>query len=105
LYGCATPDSRTGEDNTPIRVRALGITPAEAKQNAIRTAIEQRVGAFILGQRTVENENFREAILNYSSGFVRKYQEVSLARDGDYWIIVLDVWVKDSKIAGALIPH
>ena len=105
LAGCASVDSRAVEDNSPIRVSAIAITPAEAKQNAFRAAIEQKGSAFILGQRTVENDNFHEKILNYSSGFIRKYQEVSLTRDGEFWTIVLDVWVKDSKIAGALIPH
>ena len=105
LAGCSSVDSRAVEDNTPIRVSATGITPADAKQNAIRAAIEQKVGALVVGQRTVENDNFHEKILNYSSGFIRKYDEVSLTRNGEFWVIVLDVWVKDSKIAGALIPH
>ncbi len=55
-----------------------GKTPDEAKQNALRNAIEQAFGAFISSHTEVVNDNLvKDEIISVSNGNIQKYEVIS----------------------------
>jgi hypothetical protein len=100
LAGCAT-GQRSLEG--PVRVTAAGESIEEAKQQAFRKAVELRVGAIILSQRIVVDDDLREKVNNFSSGFVDKHETISIVKRSGLFEVTLDVWVRDSSLAGALV--
>jgi hypothetical protein len=87
----------------PVRVTATGASVEEAKQQAFRKAVELRVGAIILSQRIIVDDDLREKVSNFSSGFVDQHETISIVKRSGLFEVTLDVWVRDSSLAGALV--
>jgi hypothetical protein len=61
-------------------VSGSGVTQEEAKQNALRSAIEQAFGAFISSKTEILNDNLvKDEIVAVSNGNIRKYDIISEA--------------------------
>lgn len=99
FYGCGVAP----KSPTPVRVVAHGETFDAAKSQALRKAVENRVGAIVLSERLVVDDSLVETITNYSSGFVDGYKVIKTEKKGSDWLVTLDVFVQDSKVAKGLL--
>jgi hypothetical protein len=71
--------AKSGDDKTVSLVTTgQGKTQDEAKQNALRNAIEQAFGAFISSHTEVVNDNLvKDEIISVSNGNIQKYEIIS----------------------------
>jgi hypothetical protein len=87
-----------------IRVVGVGKSVEEAKNDAFKHAVNMIVGSALLSEAEVNNNNLtRNDIVNYSSGYIDKYDIVQQSIRGDKVTLVVDVIVKDSKIANRVL--
>lgn len=89
-----------------VTVRSIGKTEAEARTNAFQLAVEHVVGQLILSEQEVSNNQVvRNDIIQYSSGYVSRYDVKMKEAAGNDQILIIDVYVKQSKIADRLVNH
>ncbi len=71
--------AKAGDDKTVSLITSgQGKTKDEAKQNALRNAIEQAFGAFISSHTEVVNDNLvKDEIISVSNGNIQKYEIIS----------------------------
>jgi hypothetical protein len=88
----------------PVRALGLGVTEDAARRHAFQRAIEAKVGALILSEVEVNNYNLRkDEIFDYSSGYVDNFKVVSSEQRAGQWLVEVDVWVSESKIANRIL--
>jgi len=86
-----------------IRVQAQGSTEEEARKQAFRLAVEQAVGTLLVSEsQTINKELLRHNVVNYSSGIIHDFAYIDSYNQPNKVIIMMDVWVKQSKIANRL---
>jgi len=86
-----------------IQVEASAATAELAKQEALRLAVNQAVGALVLAETQIQNQELiRKDLTLYSSGYVEEFQILSEERTGNQTRLIMDVWVAESKIANRL---
>ena len=86
-----------------VTVRVVGRTEAEARQNGFKLAIEYAVGQIVLSESEIKDKNVvRDEIIQYSSGYVTKYEVKERTMERGENILLMDVYVKSSKIADRL---
>tara|TARA_X000000368_G_scaffold395355_1_gene362728 strand:- start:476 stop:1837 length:1362 start_codon:yes stop_codon:yes gene_type:complete len=78
--------SKYDDQKTTIIVSAMGNTIDEAKNNALRSAIEQSFGAFVSSNTESLNEEIKEEIVSITNGNIHKYKIISnvVTEQGDY---------------------
>lgn len=82
-----------------IRVIGEGSTVEQAKENAFRTAVQQRAGAIVLSQRQANNEKLvKDNISLFSAGYVDDFKIIDINQNDSNIRITLDVLVADSKL-------
>lgn len=90
----------------PVRVEGTGRTRTEAKQDAFEKAIGSVVGTAVLSQREHrQNSNIKNDITAYSAGYIDNYTLIDEYLFNGYYTLVMDVYVKPSKIANKLISN
>lgn len=83
-----------------VQVQSTGSSYHQAQQQALEDAVKLAVGALVVSETEVRDQGLhRREILNYSSGFVEKYQVLQRKNSGQEFSVTMDVWVSDSKIA------
>jgi len=88
----------------PFRVQGEGETLQQARQNAFRTAIERAYGSALVSDRqSVNGDLVKNEILNYASGYVADYRLIDTQQKGTRTVVVMDIWVNDSKIADRIL--
>ena len=86
-------------DNKYIRVVGEGTTVEQAKENAFRTAVQQRAGAIVLSERQATNDKLtKDNISLFSAGYVDDFKIIDINQNGSNIKITLDVLVADSKL-------
>jgi hypothetical protein len=90
------------EDKTvTLVVSGQGKTQDEAKQNALRSAIEQAFGTFISSKTEILNDNLvKDEIVSITNGNIQKYELLSegYIPEGDY-SVTLRAFVSISKLS------
>lgn len=87
-----------------IQVQSTAATPALARVEAFKLAVSQAVGALVLAESEVKNnELIRKDIIQYSSGYVEDFKIIQETQVDGGVQIIMDVWVSDSKIADRLL--
>lgn len=87
-----------------VQVKSTATTPALARAEAFKLAVNQAVGALVLAESEVKNnELIRKDIIQYSSGYVEDFKVLKETQVDGSVQIVMDVWVSDSKIADRLL--
>jgi len=82
-----------------IRVTGEATTIEQAKENAFRTAVQQRAGAIVLSERqSVSGKLTKDDISLFSAGYVDDFKIIDINQNGSTIKITLDVLVADSKI-------
>jgi hypothetical protein len=79
LLLCIFSYAKAGDNKTVTLITSgQGKTQEEAKQNALRNAIEQAFGAFISSHTEVVNDNLvKDEIISVSNGNIQKYEIIS----------------------------
>lgn len=79
LLLCVFTYAKAGDNKTVTLITSgQGKTQDEAKQNALRNAIEQAFGAFISSHTEVVNDNLvKDEIISISNGNIQKYEIIS----------------------------
>jgi hypothetical protein len=94
----------TGE--TTVRVESSGRTESEARKEAFKVAVEYAVGSTVTSSSSVDlakQQVNRNEIVSYSAGYVNDFKIVSQSIDNGMITLVVDVWIKKSKIADRLL--
>jgi hypothetical protein len=79
--------SQTSDKTVTLVVSGQGKTQDEAKQNALRSAIEQAFGTFISSKTEILNDNLvKDEIVSVASGNIQKYEVISEVQipNGDF---------------------
>lgn len=85
-----------------VQVQSSGATETEAREQAFRFAVDQAVGSLTLSEITVDKKDLSShTTVNYSSGYIHDFKYVK-KHHSDKVYLVVDVWVKKSKIANRL---
>ena len=79
LFLCVFTYAKAGDNKTVTLITSgQGKTQDEAKQNALRNAIEQAFGAFISSHTEVVSDNLvKDEIISVSNGNIQKYEVIS----------------------------
>ena len=83
-----------------ITVSGSGATQEEAKQNALRNAIEQAFGTFVSSNTEILNDELvKDEIVSIANGNIQKYEVISEVQKPDgYWANTLKVKVSVNKL-------
>jgi major membrane immunogen (membrane-anchored lipoprotein) len=104
LTGCGTTDNSRQHQPVPIRATGVGSSFEDAKENAFKQAIENRIGVLVLSDREVQSYKLlKDEILTYSAGYVDDYAVISQDKAGKKWFVTVDVWVSASKLTSRII--
>lgn len=86
------------------RVKAWGQTTEQARTEALRMGVEKAVGSVINSETHVVDKRLqRHEVINYSAGFVDRYEVVETIMENGLIVMTVDVWVKRSRIANRLL--
>jgi TonB family protein len=84
-------DVQDADKTVSLVVTGQGKTPDEAKQSALRSAIEQAFGAFISSKTEILNDNLvKDEIVSVSNGNIQKFEVLSESKlpDASYSLTV-----------------
>jgi len=82
-----------------VTVTGTGVTPVQAKQDALRSAVEEVVGADIKSNSMVKNGKMvLDKIASNTSGYIKNYKEVDKYKEGPYWHVTLRVEVDENAL-------
>jgi len=88
-----------------IRVQSTAATETQAREQAFALAVDQAIGSLLISETVIgDQEVLRHEIINYSSGFVRDHEYVSVDQSPDGIQLTVDVWVAKSKLSARLTP-
>jgi hypothetical protein len=94
------------EEVFAIRVQARGATDSQARDEALRLAVDRAVGSLMVTNTEMQNgEVTRHEIINYASGYVHDFTVVGRQRVDDEIEVTLDVQVKKSAIADRVLAQ
>lgn len=86
-----------------VQVKGIGRNEAEARKEGFKVAIENAVGSLVLSESQVTNNDVaRRDIIEYSSGYVSRYNVIEKQQQQGQVVVVMDVYVSQSKIANRL---
>ncbi len=93
----------SGEKVYFVKVNGVGKTEKQAREDGFKVAIDNAVGSFILSETETSNNRIqRRDIIEYSSGYVSRYEVLSKQQSSDQIVLTMDVYVSHSKIANRL---
>ena len=82
-----------------IRVTGEATTIEQAKENAFRTAVQQRAGAIVLSEREARMSSLtKDNISVFSAGYINDFKIVDVIQTGSTIRITMDVLVAESKL-------
>lgn len=95
---------RGGEKVYYIEVVGQGATLEQARQNGFRLAVEEAIGSLVASEAEVQNGRLaRDEIINYSAGYVSKFQLIREETGPLGNKVTMQVWVKRSALADRLL--
>ena len=87
-----------------IEVAGDGATTEQARQNGFRLAVEQAIGSLVSSEAEVQNGRLiRDEIINYSAGYVDRFDIVKTEPTSRGSRVTMKVWVKRSALANRLL--
>lgn len=92
------------QDYTQVDVVGEGSTAEQARVDGFRLAVNTAIGSIIATQTESQNQHLtRNEIINYSSGFVDRFEILEQTQSGNRIRLKLRVWVAESKLARRLL--
>ena len=87
-----------------VDVVSQGSTVEQARLEGFRTAVNQAVGSVVATQTQTQNQRLtRDEIINYSSGFVDRFEILEQQDQGNRVQLKMRVWVAESRLAHRLL--
>jgi hypothetical protein len=81
-----------------------GVTVEQARLEGFRTAVNQAVGSVVVTQTQTQNQRLvRDEIVNYSSGFVDRFEILEQQDHHNRVRLKMRVWVAESRLAHRLL--
>lgn len=94
------------QDYVQVDVIGEGVTPEQARNDGFRLAVDRAVGSVIATQTETQNQRLvRNEIVNYSSGFVDRFEIVDQQLVGNRYQVRMRVWVGENRIAHRLLAR
>lgn len=94
------------QDYTQVDVVSEGNTVEQARLEGFRTAVNQAVGSVVATQTQTQNQRLvRDEIINYSSGFVDRFEIIEQQNLGHRVQLKMRVWVAESRLAHRLLAQ
>lgn len=82
-----------------IRVTGEATTIEQAKENAFRTAVQQRAGSIVLSEREARMSSLtKDNISVFSAGYINDFKIIDINQTGSTIRITMDVLVVESKL-------
>ena len=92
------------QDYVQVDVVSEAGSVEQARLEGFRTAVNQAVGSVIATQTEVQNSRLvRDEIINYSSGYVDRFEIQSQTWQGNRVRLQMRVWVAESRLAHRLL--
>ena len=92
------------QDYVQVDVVSQGSTVEQARLEGFRTAVNQAVGSVVATQTQTQNQRLtRDEIINYSSGFVDRFEILEQQNYGNRVQLKMRVWVAESRLAHRLL--
>jgi hypothetical protein len=92
------------QDYTQVDVVSEGYSAEQARLEGFRTAVNQAVGSVVATQTQTQNQRLvRDEIVNYSSGFVDRFEILEQQDQGTRVRLKMRVWVAESRLAHRLL--
>jgi len=92
------------QDYVQVDVVSEGTTVEQARLEGFRTAVNQAVGSVVATQTQSQNQRLtRDEIINYSSGFVDRFEILEQQNHGNQVQLKMRVWVAESRLAHRLL--
>lgn len=92
------------QDYTQVDVVAEGATVEQARLEGFRTAVNQAVGSVVATQTETQQQRLkRDEVINYSSGFVDRFEILEQNNLGNQVRIKMRVWVAESRLSHRLL--
>lgn len=86
-----------------IKVKGVGANQKEAREDGFKVAIDNAVGSMLLSESTIsDGAVIKKEIIQYSSGYVQRYEVTGKQQVGNDVVVYMDVYVSHSKIAKRL---
>jgi hypothetical protein len=87
-----------------IQVQATGQNEHQARQTAFELAIDRAVGSLVVTESQVRNNKLKsDNSFNYSSAYIKKFQQIDHKQTEQGVTLTLDVWVANSKISDRIL--
>lgn len=99
-----SPDETVDRSSNPVIdpvvvATGMGVTPEEAKLDAVRNALSQKFDQFIFAEREVVDDDLRrDVIISTMNGFVRDIEVVNATQEGGFFVIVASVTVSGKAL-------
>jgi len=92
------------QDYTQVDVVTEGATAEQARMEGFRTAVNQAIGSVVATQTQTQNQRvIRDEVINYSSGFVDRFEILEQQSLGTGVRLKMRVWVAESRLAHRLL--
>jgi hypothetical protein len=92
------------QDYTQVDVVSKGLSVEQARLEGFRTAVNQAVGSVVATQTQTQNQRLvRDEIINYSSGFVDRFEIMEQQDLGNRVRLKMRVWVAESRLSHRLL--
>jgi len=92
------------QDYVQVDVVSEGSTVEQARLVGFRTAVNQAVGSVVATQTQTQNQRLvRDEIINYSSGFVDRFEILEQQDRGSQIQLKMRVWVAENRLAHRLL--
>ena len=89
------------DNEREVVAAGIGTTEEEAKKQAYRAAVQNVVGAMVVGETLVQNDDLvEEKILSYSDGYVTKAEQVGATKvlEGGLLSVTMKVTVRSDRL-------
>jgi hypothetical protein len=94
------------QDYVQVDVVSEGNSVEQARLEGFRTAVNQAVGSVVSTQTQTQNQRLvRDEIINYSSGFVDRFEILEQQNLGSRVQLKMRVWVAESRLAHRLLAQ
>lgn len=94
------------QDYVQVDVVAEGTTTEQARLEGFRVAVNYAVGSVVATQTQSQNQRLiRDEIVNYSSGFVDRFEILEQQNLGNSTKLKMRVWVAESRLAHRLLAQ
>ena len=82
-----------------VTVTGTGVTVNQAREDALRSAVEAVMGASIKSNSIVKNgKMYLDKIVSNTNGYIRSFKEVDRYKEGPYWHVTLRVNVDENAV-------